>query len=125
MTINLDNPQAVADYIRSSLEQTAPGRTRLERDESSTSEVWRLWLSLIHDDTHGGFTSQEFRVEIGFDPYEDGILWDINGDTFGDGTQWDMIQNGGWAPGDKDTAEAEIAGIICTLNDTSPQQMNG
>jgi hypothetical protein len=56
------------------------------------------------------------QFAIGFDPNEDGILWAISADTFGDGSQWDMVESDGWAPGDEATATLQIAGIINTLN---------
>ena len=99
LLVKVDDPNAVAGHIWSVLPATA-GRTMLEDVEGGVATV----------------TLNGMRLDVAFDPDEDGLMWRISADTFGDNSQWDDLAFGGWAPGDEETAAAEIAEIIRTLN---------
>lgn len=95
--INTDDPNAIAGHIWEHTPDNAE-RTYYEgvQDQCATVTVGQL----------------EFAV--GYDPGdEDGITWAIN--LIEDGTR-DGLYYGGWAPGDTETADEEITGIITVLN---------
>lgn len=62
--------------------------------------------------TNACVETETLLCEVGYDPHEDGILWVIGSVERDDS----MLYSGGWAPGDRETAEREIIGIITTMN---------
>ena len=96
--IDIDDPNAVAGHVWTHAPDTAE-RTTYQGVEGECATV-----------TVGGL-----QFAVGFDPSEDGILWAVNADT-GDGSQFEQIGMGGWAPGDRGTAESEIGAVLEMLN---------
>jgi hypothetical protein len=98
--IDIDDPNSVAGHVWR-LTPNSDGRTFYQGVEGECATV----------------TAAGLRFAIGFDPHGDGMLWTISStDTSIPLDQWDAVDAGGWAPGDTHTADAEIAGIINTLN---------
>lgn len=95
--INTDDPNAIASHVWTHTPAEAT-QTRYEGIDGQTTTV----------------AVGEMEFAVGYDPREDGILWAIN-TIDSDGTR-EPLYFGGWAPGDRETAEREIAGIITTMN---------
>jgi hypothetical protein len=98
--IDIDDPNHVAGHVWSRTPDSAE-RTFYQGVEGECATV----------------TVNGLRFAIGFDPHGDGMLWTISStDTSIPLNQWDAVSAGGWATGDRRTADAEIADIINTLN---------
>jgi len=104
VTINIDDPNAIAGHIWSAV---------LAEFDPHKNNAARTYYEGVQDQC-ATVTVDGLEFAVGFDPREDGILWSINY-LDSDGTR-DMIKSGGWAPGDKVTAEREIASILYTIN---------
>lgn len=104
ITINTDDPNAIAGHIWSAVlaefdpYKNAAARTYYEGIQNQCATV----------------TVDRLEFSVGYDPNEDGILWAINY-LDSDGTR-EMLHNGGWAPGDEDTAQQELAQIVTVMN---------
>lgn len=103
-TVDIDDPNKVVNYIWAGTNNVAGYPTLYEGVEGTCASV------------STGRDTGNLRLEIGYDPHEDGLLWCIAGDTFGDGSQYDVLHSGGWAPGDRATAEAEISHALSVMN---------
>ncbi|HQE16570.1 MAG TPA: hypothetical protein PLD01_16080 [Mycobacterium sp.] len=97
-----DNPREIANWIFDALDNAI----HLNPGSDTVGDVPTV--------TAGG----GLVFSIGPDPREDGILWSIDADTFGDGSQFDPIRFGGWATGDQATADKELAEILSLMRGT-------
>lgn len=104
ITINIDDPNAIAGHIWSAV---------LAEFDPHKNEAARTYYEGVQNQC-ATVTVDGLEFSVGYDPNEDGILWAIN-HLDSDGTR-EMLYNGGWAPGDTETARYEIADIIYTMN---------
>lgn len=102
-SVDIDDPNAIIKYIWAGTNNVASTPTYYEGVQDTSASV----------ETSRG-EGAEMRCDVGYDPHDDGILWGI-GYLDSDGGI-ETLYLGGWAPGDRETAEREIAGIVTTMN---------
>lgn len=100
-SIDIDDPRAIAGHIWAELPDAATyGRAEKYAPVAVLGTEWCV--------EHG-----PSRFYIGPDPREDGLCWALWRRQDGDWEPAEIV--GGWAPGDRETADAEIAQVIAEL----------